>query len=111
VTWIVFRVLAAVVTVPLAEELAFRGYLMRRLLSRDFALVSFQRFSWLALLASSVAFGLLHGGFWIAGGIAGILFGLAVIRRGRILDAVMAHASANALLAVYVLASHKWHLW
>ena len=59
VTWIIFRVLAAVVTAPLAEELAFRGYLMRRLLSRDFAQVSFERFPWFAFLVSSVAFGLL----------------------------------------------------
>jgi exosortase E/protease (VPEID-CTERM system) len=110
-TWITFRVLAAVITVPLAEELAFRGFLMRRLLSRDFELVSFRSFSWFALLASSAAFGLLHGGYWIAGSLAGFLFGLAVIRRGRIGDAVVAHATANALLAAYVLAYHKWHLW
>jgi exosortase E/protease (VPEID-CTERM system) len=111
VTWITIRVLAAVVTVPLAEELAFRGFLMRRLLSRDFEAVSFRRFSWFALLVSSVVFGLLHGGYWIAGSVAGILFGLAVIRRGRIGDAVVAHATANALLAAYILAYHKWHLW
>jgi exosortase E/protease (VPEID-CTERM system) len=110
-TWITFRVLAAVVTVPLAEELAFRGFLMRRLLSRDFESVSFRRFSLFALMVSSVAFGVLHGGYWIAGSIAGILFGLAVIRRGRIGDAVVAHATANALLAAYVLEYHKWHLW
>ena len=35
-TWIVFRTLAAVVTVPIAEELAFRGFLLRRLISADF---------------------------------------------------------------------------
>jgi exosortase E/protease (VPEID-CTERM system) len=111
VTWITFRVLAAVITVPLAEELAFRGFLMRRLLSRDFESVSFRRFSWCALLVSSVVFGLMHGGYWIVGSVAGILFGLVVIRRGRIGEAVVAHATANALLAVYILAYHKWHLW
>jgi exosortase E/protease (VPEID-CTERM system) len=111
VTWITFRVLAAVVTVPLAEELAFRGFLMRRLISSDFDSVSFRRFSWFALLASSVAFGLLHGGYRVAGIVAGILFGLAVIRRGRIGEAVVAHATANVLLAGYVLAYHQWHLW
>ena len=103
VTWITFRVLAAVITVPLAEELAFRGYLMRRLISANFDSVSFQRFSWFALLASSVIFGLLHGGNWVAGSVAGILFGLAVIRRGRIGDAVVAHATANALLTANVI--------
>jgi len=111
VTWISFRVLAAIVTVPLAEELAFRGFLMRRLISPDFDSVSLSRFSWFALLASSAAFGFLHSGYWIAGSIAGILFGLAVIRRGRIGDAVAAHATANAMLAVYVLTYHQWHLW
>ena len=111
VTWIAFRVSAAVVTVPLAEELAFRGFLMRRLFSRDFESVSFRSFSWSALLVSSVLFGLLHGGYWIAGSVAGILFGLAVVRRGRIGDAVVAHVTANALLAIYILVYHKWHLW
>jgi exosortase E/protease (VPEID-CTERM system) len=111
VIWITIRVLAAVVTVPLAEELAFRGFLMRRLVSADFESVSFRRLTWFALLASSIVFGFLHGGYWIAGSLAGILFGLAVIRRGQIGDAVVAHATANALLAAYILTYHKWHLW
>ena len=110
-TWIVVRVLAAVVTVPLAEELACRGFLMRRLISPHFDSVSFRCFSWFALLGSSAVFGFLHSGHWIAGTIAGILFGLMVIRRGRIGEAVIAHATANALLAVYVLSYHRWHLW
>ena len=37
--WLGFRVLAATVTVPLAEELAFRGYLLRRFISADFETV------------------------------------------------------------------------
>jgi CAAX prenyl protease-like protein len=109
--WLTLRVLAAVLTVPIAEELAFRGFLMRRLVSEHFESVSFRKFSWFALLVSSVVFGILHGGYWIAGVVAGILFGLAMIRRGRIGDAVIAHATANALLAAYVLTYHKWHLW
>jgi membrane protease YdiL (CAAX protease family) len=43
-TWITLRVLGAVVTVPLAEELAFRGFLMRRMVSRDFESVPFGAF-------------------------------------------------------------------
>jgi exosortase E/protease (VPEID-CTERM system) len=111
VIWIAFRVLAAVVTVPVAEELAFRGYLLRRVISPDFESVSPKNFTWLGLLISSVAFGLLHGNFWFAGILAGVLYGLAVVRRGRIGDAVVAHATTNALLAAYVLTFHQWHLW
>jgi exosortase E/protease (VPEID-CTERM system) len=39
--WMVIRVIGAVVIVPLAEELAFRGYLLRKLVSADFARVDF----------------------------------------------------------------------
>ena len=110
-TWITFRVLAAVITVPLAEELAFRGFLLRRLVAADFEFVSFRRLTWFSLLGSSVAFGLMHGGYWLAGSLAGVLLALTVSRRGSIGEAVVAHATANALLAGYVLLYHQWHLW
>jgi CAAX prenyl protease-like protein len=70
-----------------------------------------RRFSWLALLVSSLLFGLLHGDRWFVGILAGALYALVLLRRGRIGDAVAAHATTNALLAVDVLAFHHWHLW
>ena len=111
VTWVTFRTFAAVLAVPIAEELAFRGFLLRRLISSNFESISPGRFTWFALLASSLAFGILHGDLWFAGTLAGILYGIAVIRRGRIGEAVVAHATTNALLVAYILAFHKWHLW
>jgi exosortase E/protease (VPEID-CTERM system) len=111
ITWLVIRVLAAVVTVPIAEELAFRGFLLRRLISADFESVSFQRWTWLAVFASSVAFGLMHGDRWIAGSIAGVLYAGAQKWRGRIGDAVVAHGVTNALIAVSVLWGGNWSLW
>lgn len=109
--WVALRAVAAVTTVPLAEELAFRGYAMRRIMSADFELVSPQRVTWLAFAVSSVLFGLLHGGLWIAGIFAGLIFGLLWKWRGSMGDAVAAHASANAFLAAYVLLYGQWHLW
>ena len=41
IAWILFRIAAAAITVPIAEELAFRGYLSRRLINRDFDGVPF----------------------------------------------------------------------
>jgi exosortase E/protease (VPEID-CTERM system) len=111
IAWLIFRVLAAVVTVPLAEELAFRGFLIRRLMSADFEAINPRTFSWVALLVSSVAFGTLHGGRWIAGTLAGLLYAWAFLRRGSIGDAVVAHATTNALLAGWVLMGGKWYLW
>jgi exosortase E/protease (VPEID-CTERM system) len=109
--WLFFRVIGSILAVPLAEELAFRGYLMRRLLSADFSEVPPTRFSWFALAISSALFGALHPGRWLAGTLAGAIFGLALYRRGNVLDAVLAHATTNALIAVYVLSTGSWSLW
>ncbi len=109
--WIVFRILAAVITVPIAEELAFRGFLIRRFLSGDIEALPPQSFTWLGLGITSIAFGILHGNLWFAGILAGLLYAWALLRRGKLGEAIIAHATTNALLAAYVLLFHKWHLW
>lgn len=108
--WLVCRVLGSVATVPLAEELAFRGYLMRRLIAADFRDVPVGRFTWTSLLVSSALFGVLHGR-WLAGMLAGLVYALVLYRRSELTDAVLAHATTNALIAVSVLATGAWGLW
>jgi exosortase E/protease (VPEID-CTERM system) len=110
VLWLVFRVIGSVVTVPIAEELAFRGYLLRRLQGRDFEAIDCRRFTWQSFLISSILFGLLHGR-WLAGTLAGMIYAGAVYRRGKPGDAILAHAVTNAMIAAYVLATGSWSLW
>jgi exosortase E/protease (VPEID-CTERM system) len=109
--WIAFRVAAAIITVPLAEELAFRGYLARRLTSLDFDRVSFAHLTSLSVALSSVAFGLMHGQHWLVGILAGLAYALALRAHGRMGDAVVAHAVSNLLLAIWVLGFSDWALW
>jgi exosortase E/protease (VPEID-CTERM system) len=108
--WLLARVLGSVVVVPLAEELAFRGYLIRRLIAADFRSIPPGRMTWVSLAASSAAFGALHGR-WLAGTLAGACYALALYRRGKLGDAVLAHATTNALIAAAVLATRNWSLW
>ncbi len=108
--WMAMRVIGAVVTVPIAEELAFRGYAIRKLIAWDFESVAAGRFTWLSFAVSSILFGALHGD-WIAGTVAGMAFAVALYRRGALSDAVVAHATANAMLAAYVLWTGSWSLW
>jgi exosortase E/protease (VPEID-CTERM system) len=108
--WLIFRVVGSVATVPIAEELAFRGYLPRRIISARFEELPPGTFTWVSFLASSAIFGLEHGR-WLAGMIAGMLFAIALYRRGRITDAILAHAVTNGLIAVYVLGTGSWYLW
>jgi exosortase E/protease (VPEID-CTERM system) len=111
IAWIVCRLTAALVTVPVAEELAFRGFLIRRLVSSDFDSLRPQAFTIFAVLLSSLLFGLLHGPRWPAGTIAGLVYAVAFLKRGRIGDAVVAHATTNALLAIWVLWIGNWSAW
>ena len=102
VGWIALRALGSVVTVPLAEELAFRGYLTRRLVAADFQEVSSRCFSWWSFFVSSLLFGAMHDHF-LAGTACGMLYALALYRRGELSDAVVAHATTNVLLVVFSL--------
>ncbi|HEY3442482.1 MAG TPA: exosortase E/protease, VPEID-CTERM system [Paludibaculum sp.] len=109
--WAILRILGATLTVPIAEELAFRGFLLRRLASADFESVSLQAFHWWPFLLSSAAFGLLHGPRAIAGILAGMIYALVLRRRGSLGDAAAAHGITNALLAAWVLATGQYQLW
>ena len=109
--WILLRLAGGVLVVPIAEELAFRGFGFRRLVDADFELVSWQAFSLSALLISSLLFGLMHGDRWIAGTAAGIVYALAMRWQGRLGDAILAHAVTNGLLAFWVLWFGRWELW
>lgn len=108
--WIVFRALGSIVIAPLAEELAFRGFLTRRLIAEDFSSVPMGQFTWFSFLVSSAIFGALHGR-WLAGTLAGMLFAFAYYRRGRLSDAVVAHATTNGLISIYVLTTGEWGAW
>jgi exosortase E/protease (VPEID-CTERM system) len=116
-TWIAFRVAAAILTVPIAEELAFRGFLARRLISLEFDRVSFSSLTLLSIGLSSVVFGVEHmknlmdWQHLLLGTIAGLAFATALRWRGRIGDAVIAHAFCNFLLAAWVLGRGDWSQW
>jgi CAAX prenyl protease-like protein len=110
ITWLAFRVVGSVITVPIAEELAFRSFLIRRLIAADVRTVSPGRFTWVSFVISSILFGALHGR-WLAGTLAGMAYALALYRRGEMIDAIAAHATTNALIAAVVLATGGWSLW
>ncbi len=109
--WLFFRVLGAVVTVPIAEELAFRGFLLRQFDSQEFQSVRWSSVSWMAIVLSSAAFGALHGARWLPAMMAGLVYAVAVKRRGSIGDAVVAHATTNVLVAAVVLLGGFWQFW
>jgi exosortase E/protease (VPEID-CTERM system) len=109
--WIACRLAAAIITVPIAEELAYRGYLMRRIVRREFAALPMASVGTLAIVTSAVAFGVTHGSLWLAGIAAGLAYGLIAKITGKIGESVAAHATTNALIAIQVLLFGQWQLW
>ena len=109
--WLANRILGSVLIVPIAEELAYRGFLMRRLIKADFESVPFHEVRWPALAGTAIVFGLAHGALWLPGIVAGLAYGLLVVRRGRLGEAIAAHALTNALVAASALLWGQWQLW
>ncbi len=103
IVWVLCRTLGTTLLVPLIEEAFFRGYILRRLdtgkpLART-----------VAVALSTLLFGLLHGRIILAG-IAGLLFAAAMLRRGRLGDAVLAHMVANTAIASAAWLTGQWSL-
>ena len=108
--WWPIAVIGHVVLAPIVEEYAFRGFLARRLMAADFEAVEPRHIHAGALLASSVLFGILHE-HWVAATFAGVLYALAYRWRGRLIDAIVAHATTNLLVILVAAATGKWELW
>jgi CAAX prenyl protease-like protein len=107
---ILFRVFGAVIVVPIAEELFWRGYLMRSIIKPEFEEVPLATFQPLSFYVTTVAFALVHAEIGSA-----ILFALIAgwwfIKTKSLKAVILLHAAAYAGLAGYVLLTRNWFLW
>ncbi len=107
--WMAARALGAIVLVPITEELAFRGYLQRVLVARDFWRVAPGHFTWLSFIITSVLFGLTHQR-WVEAALAGAVYALLLYRSNRLSDAIGAHMTTNAVIFGWALMTQNWSL-
>ncbi len=108
---VAIRLIGYVFVTPIIEELAFRGFLLRRVVSSDFQHARFRPFPWVGIAISAVSFGAFHGSNWISGIIAGLVYAIAFARTGRLGDSIAAHATTNGFLAIHVLLTGNWAAW
>jgi uncharacterized protein len=110
--WVLaWRSLRAVLIVPIAEELFWRGWLMRWLIDNNFRKVPMGAYAPLAFWATAVLFGSEHGPYWDVGFITGIVYNLWMIRSKSLADCILMHGVTNGLLSVYVIAYTQWQYW
>lgn len=108
--WIFIRACGAIAVVPVLEELAFRKGLQRHL---DLTLGQLRLGPPAkvgAILLSSAAFAALHAHF-LAGFLAGSAYAALYALRKTTQSAVAAHATTNAMLALYVIFAGQWSYW
>lgn len=109
-TLISFRLLGAAVVVPVFEELFWRSFIIRYIISPGFDKVPLGRFTWPSFLATSILFGMEHH-LWLAGILAGVAYNLLLYSTRNLSFCIISHGVTNLLLGIYVLWSHNWHFW
>ncbi|WEF35686.1 CAAX prenyl protease-related protein [Pseudoduganella chitinolytica] len=104
------RIAGAALVVPVMEELFWRSFLMRWLERHDFLHVYPASVGIKALAVTSILFGIEHN-LWLAGIVAGIAYSVVYMRSGNLWSAILAHATTNGLLGVWVVATASWTYW
>ncbi len=109
---VLIRIAGAVIIVPIVEELVWRSFLMRYLIKTDFQKVGLGTYSAFAFWITVGAFTLVHQSWeWPVAFITGILYGGYLVKTKNLLGCILAHATTNLGLAVYILITQKWYFW
>lgn len=104
------RLFGAAVVVPLMEELFWRSFLIRYLVTSPFTAVRLGTFTPLSCGVTIILFGLEHH-LWLAGMMAGTVYNLLLYATGRLWPCILAHAGTNLLLGIHVLVTEEWYWW
>ena len=139
ITFLVVRLYGLVLMVPVMEELFWRSFMLRYLTDQDFHKVPLGTFSalalwdfmeillryltdqdfhkvplgtfsalalWVMVAASAVA----HPE-WLVAVVASLAYAFWLRKTRSLFGVIVAHASTNAFLGVYVLVTGKWQYW
>ncbi len=109
--WLTLRFLRAVLIVPIAEELFWRGWLPRWMVDMDVSRVPLGFFRPITFVATAVLFASEHGSFWEVGLLAGLVYNWYLQKTRSLGDLMIAHATTNAGLAVLALWRGHWEYW
>jgi len=108
--FIMVRLLGLAVLVPVVEEVFWRSFLLRWVISPDWqdqeiGVFSVKSFLWITFL-----FSLAHPEL-IAAAIYCSLLNILLYWRRDLWNCIVAHATSNLLLGIYILYAGAWQLW
>ena len=108
--FIAVRVIGSSLVVPPLEEVFYRSFIYRYLIKANFLEVPLNHLQWRSFLIAGVIFGVGHYE-WLPGILCGFAYQWLVIRKGRLGDAMTAHAITNFLLALWILTHDAYRFW
>jgi uncharacterized protein len=104
------RLFGAAVVVPVMEELFWRSFLIRYLISPRFQSVTLGTLTPLSVSVSVILFAVEHDR-WLAGLMAGGAYTWLLYQTRQLWPCILAHAVTNLLLGIHVLRTHDWYFW
>jgi uncharacterized protein len=107
---IIVRLGGVALVVPGLEEVFYRSFMYRYVVRPAFESVSLRCLNWTALTVTAAIFGFAHFE-WLAAILCALLYQALVISKGRLGDAMLAHAVTNLLLGLWVVGREAWHFW
>ena len=108
--FIALRFFGLAVVVPLMEELFWRGFLLRFLIAEPFTKAPIGTYTRSSFIIVTLAFVAVHPEI-LAALVWGAAINLLLYRTKNLWACVAMHATTNALLGAYILATESWHLW
>ncbi len=108
--FIAVRLLGSSLVVPPLEEVFFRSFVYRYVVKPEFHTVALGVWHGTAFLVTSALFAVEHRE-WLPGLLCGFIYQGLVCWRGRLGDAITAHAITNFLLGAWVMGKGAWQFW
>lgn len=109
-TFLAVRLLGIAVIVPLIEEFFWRCFLLRWTIDPDWQEIPLGTFTWSSCLIVAALFTLAHPE-WFAAASYCLLINALLYWKRDLWQCVIAHATSNFILAIYVLWTGHWFLW
>lgn len=112
VSTVTLRILIACTTVPIVEELFWRGFLLRAIIRwDDFEKVPLGQFSWAAFLGTALLSVAQHPAAWEVSIVCWLIFNGLYYYTRSVTCLIITHAVTNLVLYVYMLAAQDWMFW
>ncbi len=108
----ILRISVAVITVPIVEELFWRGFMLRAFIDwNHWSRVPLGAFTWFSFLGTSLISVAQHPSNWAVSIFCWMLFNALFYWKRSLLFLMLVHGVTNLALYLYVIARQDWLFW